>query len=60
LASWIREVVQSNSELVPALERLRRSYRVLQAGKPVTQSGSVTLTTSIAMMNYNALQATLR
>src|ERR1700678_3234773 len=36
LAVWIQELVQSNSELVPALQRLRRSYRVLRSGKPVT------------------------
>lgn len=41
LASWIRELVQSNTELVPALERLRRSYRVLQACKPVTDAEEV-------------------
>ena len=41
LALWIRELVQSNSELVPALERLRRSYRVLQAGRPVSDAEEV-------------------
>jgi hypothetical protein len=41
LASWVRELVQSNNELVPALERLRRSYRVLQADKPVTDAEEV-------------------
>jgi hypothetical protein len=41
LAYRIRELVQSNSELVPALEHLRRSYRVLHAGKPVTDAEEV-------------------
>jgi hypothetical protein len=41
LAYRIRELVQSNSELAPALERLRRSYRVLHAGKPVTDAEEV-------------------
>jgi hypothetical protein len=41
LAFWIRELIQSNSELVPALERLRYSYKVLQAGKPVTDAEEV-------------------
>ena len=38
LVSWVRGVVKSNNELVPALERLRRSYKVLLAGKPVTDA----------------------
>jgi hypothetical protein len=40
-ACWIRDLVRSNSELVPALEHLRRSYRVLQAGGPVTDAEEV-------------------
>jgi hypothetical protein len=36
LVYWIRDLVRSNSELVPALERLRRSYRELRDGKTLT------------------------
>ena len=41
LVSWVRGVVKSNNELVPALERLRRSYKMLLAGKPVTDAEEV-------------------
>ncbi len=41
LVSWVRAVVKSNNELVPALERLRRSYKVLLAGKSVTDAEEV-------------------
>ena len=38
LVSWVRGVVKSNDELVLALTRLRRSYKVLLAGKPDTDA----------------------
>jgi hypothetical protein len=38
LLHWIQGVVRSSNELVPALERLRLSYKVLRAGKHVTDS----------------------
>jgi hypothetical protein len=38
LLHWIRGVVRSGNQLVPALERLRISYKVLRAGKHVTDS----------------------
>ena len=38
LVTWVRGIVRSNNELVPALERLRSSYRVLLAGKSVTDA----------------------
>ncbi len=41
LLSWVRGVVRSNDEFVPALERLRRSYNVLLAGKPVTDAEEI-------------------
>jgi hypothetical protein len=41
LALWVRELVQRNSKLVPALERLRCSYSLLQTGKPVTDAEDV-------------------
>ena len=41
LVPSIREVVTSNNELVLALDRLRRSYRMLLAGKPVTDAEEV-------------------
>ncbi len=41
LVSWVRGVVKSNDELVLALTRLRRSYKVLLAGKPDTDTEEV-------------------
>jgi hypothetical protein len=41
LVSWVRGVVKSNDELVLALTRLRRSYKVLLAGKPDTDAEQV-------------------
>jgi hypothetical protein len=41
LTRWIQELVQSYSELVPALQRLRRSNRVLQSRKAVTDAEEV-------------------
>jgi hypothetical protein len=34
LVSWVRGIVKSNDELVLALTRLRRSHKMLLAGKP--------------------------
>jgi hypothetical protein len=36
LVYWIRDLLRSNGELVPVLEHLRRSYRELRDGEPVT------------------------
>jgi hypothetical protein len=41
LVSWVRGVVKTNDELVLALTRLRRSYKVLLAGKPVTDAEEI-------------------
>lgn len=41
LVRWVRGVVKSNNELVPALERIRLSYKVLLAGNPVTDAEEV-------------------
>jgi hypothetical protein len=41
LLSWIRGVVQSNDQSVEALERLRRSYKVLQTGKSVPDAAEI-------------------
>jgi hypothetical protein len=41
LLHWIRGVVRSGNQLVPPLERLRLSYKVLRAGKHVTDSEEV-------------------
>jgi hypothetical protein len=38
LVTWVRGIVKSNSELVSALSRLRRSYEALLAGMPVTDA----------------------
>jgi hypothetical protein len=36
LVYWIRDLIRSYSKLIPALDRLRRSYRELRDGEPVT------------------------
>jgi hypothetical protein len=41
LLNWVRGVVRSNNQLVPALERLRSSYATLLAGKSVTDSEEI-------------------
>lgn len=41
LLNWIRGVVESNNKLVPALERLRQSYRAILAGNPATNADEV-------------------
>lgn len=38
LVAWVRGIVKSNNELVSALSRLRRSYKTLLAGMPVTDA----------------------
>jgi len=38
LVTWVRGIVKSNNELVSALSRLRRSYKALLAGMPVTDA----------------------
>jgi hypothetical protein len=49
LLSWIRGIVQSNDELVDALEHLRRSYNVLQAGKSVPDSAEILWKVEVAL-----------
>jgi hypothetical protein len=41
LLSWIRGIVQSNDQLVDALEHLQRSYKVLQTGKSVPDAAEI-------------------
>jgi hypothetical protein len=41
LVKWVRGVVRSNNQLVPALERLRSSYKALLVGKSVTDSEEI-------------------
>jgi hypothetical protein len=41
LLNWIRGVVENNNKLVQALERLRHSYRILLAGRPITDAEDV-------------------
>jgi len=36
LVLWIQELVLSNSQLVPTVKRLLRSYQLLRAGETVT------------------------
>jgi hypothetical protein len=59
LLGWIRGVLQSNDQLVEALEHLRRSYKVLQTGKSVPDAAEilwqVELALSDAQRSRNAL-----
>jgi len=41
LAFWIRDLVNCTNELVPTLERLRNSYRLLRADMPVTDAEEI-------------------
>jgi hypothetical protein len=41
LVYWIRDLVNCTNELVPTLERLRSSYRLLRADKPVTDAEEI-------------------
>jgi hypothetical protein len=49
LLSWIRGTVQSNYELVGALERLRHSYRALLAGTSVPDSEAILWQVEVAL-----------
>jgi hypothetical protein len=49
LAFWIQDVVLSNSALEPALKRLRRSYRLLRAGEPITDAEEVLRQVDLAL-----------
>jgi hypothetical protein len=41
LIFWIRDLVNCTNELVPTLERLRNSYRLLRADMPVTDAEEI-------------------
>jgi hypothetical protein len=41
LLSWIRGIVQSNDQLVDALEHSQRSYKVLQTGKSAPDAAEI-------------------
>jgi hypothetical protein len=41
LAYWVRDLVNCTNELVPTLERLRNSYRLLRTDKPVTDAEEI-------------------
>jgi hypothetical protein len=49
LLGWIRGVLQSHDQLVDALEQLRRSYKVLQTGKPVPDAAQVLWQVEVAL-----------
>jgi hypothetical protein len=49
LLDWIRGVLQSNDQLVNALEHLRRSYKVLQTGKSVPDAAKVLWQVEVAL-----------
>ena len=41
LTYWIRDLINCTNELIPTLERLRNSYRLLRAGEPVTDAEEI-------------------
>ena len=43
LEKWFRGVIQSNKDLISALERLRDSYQELLAEKPMTEADQAAL-----------------
>jgi hypothetical protein len=49
LLSWIRGVVQSNDQLVDALDRLHGSYKVLQTGKSVPDAAEILWQAEVAL-----------
>lgn len=49
LLSWVRGIVQSNDQLVGALERLRRSYKVLQTGESVPDAAEILWQVEVAL-----------
>jgi hypothetical protein len=49
LEQWIRGIVQSNSELENALERLRISYKAMLAGKPLTDADEILMAVETAL-----------
>jgi hypothetical protein len=51
LLNWIRGIVQSNQELVNALERLRLSFEALLDGTPVTDAKAILWQVEVALKN---------
>jgi hypothetical protein len=49
LLCWVRGVVQSNDQLVTALERLRSSYKVLQTGESVPDAAETLWQVEVAL-----------
>jgi hypothetical protein len=49
LLGWIRGILQSNDQLVDALEHLRRSYKALQTGKSVPDAANVLWQVEVAL-----------
>jgi hypothetical protein len=49
LEQWIRGIVQSNSDMENALERLRNSYKAMLAGKPLTDADEILMAVETAL-----------
>jgi hypothetical protein len=57
LEKWFRGVMQSNQDLMVALERLRDSYKGLLVGKPLTEADqAVLLAVQITLTNARNAQ----
>lgn len=57
LEKWFRGVIQSNKDLISALERLRDSHKLLLAEKPMTEADqAVLLAVQITLNNARNAQ----
>jgi hypothetical protein len=58
LEKWFRGVIQSNHDLITALERLRDSYQGLLAEKPLTEADeAILLAVQITLNNARNAQS---
>jgi hypothetical protein len=49
LLTWVRGIIQSNHELVDALEHLRHSYKALLGGTSVTDAQAILWQVDVAL-----------
>ncbi len=51
IESWIRWTLESNIELTDALRRLRNSYQLMEAGRPVKDAKDILMQVEAALEN---------
>jgi hypothetical protein len=59
LVSWIRGIVESNHELVDALQQLRSSYEALLAGTSVRDAELIMWQVEVALKNAERAKTAL-